>query len=275
MAILYKYFPLTCNEHLNRLFRLLDGWIYFASPFHFNDPFEMSPIITGPKFSDLIQIVDRLDTESLLSQNAKKRIHASVSKSVLNDKSHALSENWIQAIGVLCLTENPKDILMWAHYASNHTGICVGFDTDVPPFSSARSIRYSDQREHVSIVGLSREDEELIKKTLFTKSSHWKYENEWRAIKRPIRKEERAYYQALIQNDPSNIDDVAEILASEGGPGIYQFDKVAIRRIYFGARIDKTFKERIEQHVNSQSILAKRFQIELDPKYYWLNEVKA
>jgi hypothetical protein len=275
MAILYKYLPLTCDLHLDRIIRLLDGWIYFASPIHFNDPFEMSPVITGPEYSQLVQIVERLDTESLLSKNAKRRIHDSVSKSLLNGGLHEVSKDWIQSIGVLCLTENPKDLLMWAHYASNHSGICVGFETSTPPFGSARSVNYSNQREHVSIVSHSSEDEELIQKVLLTKSSHWRYEKEWRAIKRPIREEERAYYKTLIESDPSEIENVAEILVSEGGPGIYQFDKVAIRRIYFGARIDKTFKDRIEQEANTQSIMAKRFQLELDRKFYWLNEVKT
>ena len=31
-------------------------------------------------------------------------------------------------MGVFCLTEVPGSILMWSHYATAHTGMCVGFE---------------------------------------------------------------------------------------------------------------------------------------------------
>jgi hypothetical protein len=41
-------------------------------------------------------------------------------------------------VGVLSLTETPNNLLMWAHYARNHQGFVIEFDTDQEPFASAR-----------------------------------------------------------------------------------------------------------------------------------------
>lgn len=34
----------------------------------------------------------------------------------------------IAGIGVLSLSKDPLNVLMWAHYAANHEGFCAGFD---------------------------------------------------------------------------------------------------------------------------------------------------
>ncbi len=35
---------------------------------------------------------------------------------------------------------------MWSHYANNHTGICIGFDTEVSPFNSTKKVTYNGER---------------------------------------------------------------------------------------------------------------------------------
>src|SRR5438105_3201695 len=42
-------------------------------------------------------------------------------------------EDYVQfyrTLGVLCLTEDPDNHLMWVHYAAQHRGFVVGFRTD-------------------------------------------------------------------------------------------------------------------------------------------------
>jgi hypothetical protein len=51
---------------------------------------------------------------------------------------------------------------------------------------------------------------------LCTKSPHWRYEAEWRCLKRPIRNQELQYYQKLTKNEPNKNDEIAELLATEG-----------------------------------------------------------
>lgn len=104
-----------------------------------------------------------------------------------------------------CLTENPKSILMWSHYAFKHTGFCIEYDfnqaidTDFPLDRLAK-VTYSDEmlmldlRSMIQMVR-KRVDPEYIKdpaiteltcetcnEAILTKNSAWKYEEEWRIV---------------------------------------------------------------------------------------------
>jgi len=49
-------------------------------------------------------------------------------------------------LGILCLTEDPDNQLMWVHYAARHSGSVVGFDTGAEVFSEGdgalQKVRY-------------------------------------------------------------------------------------------------------------------------------------
>jgi hypothetical protein len=94
----------------------------------------------------------------------------------------------LQDKGFCCLTEVKDSPLMWAHYASAHTGICVGFDTAGMLFPrQSFPITYSMQRIRVNASDLLRPsggpvDPDVLKSMLLTKAVHWEYEKEWRFL---------------------------------------------------------------------------------------------
>ena len=45
---------------------------------------------------------------------------------------------------IYCLTPIPNNILMWSHYADNHKGICLEFDTSIRLFGTAREVDYRE-----------------------------------------------------------------------------------------------------------------------------------
>lgn len=48
-----------------------------------------------------------------------------------NRKAHGfawLREHWTNVFGFISFSDNWKSPLMWAHYANNHTGVCLGID---------------------------------------------------------------------------------------------------------------------------------------------------
>lgn len=47
-----------------------------------------------------------------------------------------LYEHWVSTLGFISMSESWKSPLMWAHYAENHTGVCLGLD--VPDGRSAK-----------------------------------------------------------------------------------------------------------------------------------------
>lgn len=84
--------------------------------------------------------------------------------------------------GLLCFSAKWNNPVMWSHYADKHKGICLGFDVDD---ASVGPVSYSGKRLAVEIEKLKSPRDfplEYVTKLLFTKYSHWKYENEYRAF---------------------------------------------------------------------------------------------
>ncbi len=95
----------------------------------------------------------------------------------------------LNALGILSLTENPTDLLMWAHYGANHIGFVFEFDDRHPWFreqrpmgddcGNLRRISYSDQPSSPNLAELKATE------VFYTKAKKWEYEGEWRII-RPL-----------------------------------------------------------------------------------------
>lgn len=100
-------------------------------------------------------------------------------------------------MGALCLSESYDQILMWSHYATNHQGIALGIDPRAggSAFSVLCPVEYRHDypaRTDAKLLAdrfLGRPDREAenganeLKAMMFTKSAHWSYEREWRAIR--------------------------------------------------------------------------------------------
>lgn len=103
-----------------------------------------------------------------------------------------LRDHWVEKIGIICMGKHWRSPLMWAHYAENHTGVCLGFDV---PDGMAREIHYSNDREKI-ILDMAKElrgiDEKILEKAISTKYSQWSYEEEWRL------------FSNLTEKDPVN-----------------------------------------------------------------------
>lgn len=251
---LYKYCSVSTSSQMSRAIDLLNGRIYFSAPANFNDPFELSAKVN-------ISSSPLLGTLSQKEKNEILRIFR------LRPPT-ALSDDWKEKVGILCLSEDPANILMWSHYSNNHSGICIGFDTDQKPFSSAKMVNYSDERPAADF---NSDSEKLFSRVLLTKSKHWSYEREWRSIKRTIESEELNFYYKTFENSPDRLDEIASTIEENGGPGLYSFEKSAIRSIFLGSKITSDNQEQLIQAVRSACPQAKIFQMELDHNYFWLN----
>jgi hypothetical protein len=84
--------------------------------------------------------------------------------------------------GLLCFSRDWHNPVQWSHYAAKHSGLCLGFDI---PDELLGEVSYSRKRLVVEAESL-RNARELNKETatrfLFTKYSHWRYENEVRCF---------------------------------------------------------------------------------------------
>jgi hypothetical protein len=92
------------------------------------------------------------------------------------DFRHALKETkeeLSKSNGLLCFSKKWKNPVMWSHYADKHRGICLGFDIPKVPPTKVKYVRKRLPKPAVF-------DEAFMKKLLFTKFRHWKYEDEYR-----------------------------------------------------------------------------------------------
>ncbi|MFM0324863.1 DUF2971 domain-containing protein [Caballeronia glebae] len=268
---LYKYLPIASDEHVMRFRRIMTGHIYFSSPADFNDPFEMSALrapLTVLGFESFLLQVGIADT--LPSPSSHRTAYRKYLRRMQASAPAALERNFIESLGVLCLTDKKDDVLMWAHYAGNHRGICVGFDSEAEPFNTAREVSYSEQRVAISDDHRSGDDQ-LVQIALLTKSKHWDYEREWRAVKRPVSDDEKEYYRKLLAEDPDSTDAIASMLASEGGPGQYEFESSAIRVVCLGAQMSIERKNEVMTILRELAPHVRIEQMELDKRYFSLN----
>ncbi len=140
------------------------------------------------------------------------------------------------ALGIFSLTEDPANVLMWSHYASQHFGAAVEFDENHPWFS--QKTHASDDIRHLVKVSYVQSPHPRTWKQLngtdmlYTKDAQWSYEREWRIIRQT--------------------KDGAEVT-----PGIICFDVPAdvIRSIIFGSRATATFEKEIRSSVAANAVL--------------------
>ena len=80
---------------------------------------------------------------------------------------------------IYCLSPHPENILMWSHYADNHRGICLAFNTDIQLFGSALEVQYVQDCPCVNPNMLTPD---AVIAAILTKSDVWRYENEFRIL---------------------------------------------------------------------------------------------
>lgn len=190
---LYKY----RNDDANGSRLLLDGELWFASFESLNDPGDgvVSVHLNGPQNTALIQSrvyeaaklkwPDRSDQDwrdaAIVTTSARR-----------SDLVNGLSQ-WTEAklvaerkqpATIFCISGDCRNSVMWAHYATNHSGICIELDTRDRTFRSARPIEYVDEAIPYSAAEIVI-SEKLRDSApwLFRKSNLWNYEKEWRVIR--------------------------------------------------------------------------------------------
>lgn len=67
----------------------------------------------------------------------------SESKVTASIATKACRNGFSRNYGILSLTRQPLNSLMWSHYGDEHQGVVLGFDTDIAGFSNQRGLRYS------------------------------------------------------------------------------------------------------------------------------------
>ena len=194
---LYKYqSPLASLDTLSRFFEhLKTNTLSLSAPSVFNDPFDCQfsypPAFGEETFGEVYTLIDS-----------------------------------VFRIG--SLTEQPDNLLMWAHYAGAYRGVCIEYD--LSNFSeehtkcylipvSYQTARPSLPKKLLTPSHQEPTDEDLKKlsEALFIKSECWQYEFEWRLLK-------------AIDGESANSK-------------YLKFEMPPIKKVYLGARFRNSITE--------------------------------
>lgn len=227
-----------------------DGIVEPSSPLYFNDPYDCGFCFQEDILSELLGkedyikalekyiplkredydlILSSTDIESavqIVFQNHGKKFPDSFFKSLRNDASECMDE-LKDAVRVVCLSETYDSMLMWSHYARNHTGYCIEyeFNKDDMYYSSLHQVRYTKDRFNISKKDILEGRKDIIDKTVCSKADVWSYEKEWRIVT-----------ENYIKTRPSKVDPKTRCV-------LYLKDN--IKAFYLGAKINEKEKSEI------------------------------
>jgi hypothetical protein len=172
-----------------------------------------------------------------------------------------LDGTWIRDltknVGVACLSEKHNDILMWSHYAGNHTGFVIGFDS---PISSTQAemielkrnsqfhlcalpVKYEKHRPTISGIAKSGREAQELDSLMLTKSDIWEYEAERRVIR-------------------------------QNGSGIFKINPKCIKQVLAGCKVGSDIsllEAAIRDFETSTGEIVEKFVGEIDKDNYQVN----
>ncbi len=184
----YQRFEISWIETL-----LSNGTIKFSIPGSFNDPWDCRPCYDKSFLNDQGKLEEQIQyfieasrRQTPEKDEASRQATAQEWRSnpeIVRRSIDKCAEQVAQAIDaqyrVYCLTPKVDCQLMWAHYASSHTGVCLEFSTRNEIISGALQVKYLDQYPILNFADNTEIGNIL---PLVTKSSVWSYEQEYRLI---------------------------------------------------------------------------------------------
>lgn len=222
---LYKYIsPDTSDIHLADY--LVESSFWLSSPTVFNDPFDTSARIVNEG-----HVLEKRKRWTDISRNqsphlSKKQRYLEVSRLMASDVNNPENiqktfQNNMAKMGISCLTENPRNLLMWGHYAKQHKGIVLQFEIARDPVAMLHAVKV-DYSDEYPVINFAQDLAGQLAKSMLRKSVDWKYEKEWR-------------------------------LFIVGGASTYfEFQPKALTGVIFGCRADDQLRLRIKKLVSAR-----------------------
>jgi hypothetical protein len=191
----YKYVPLDNSfkapfDEKGSLSIIKDGTMKFTRPKDFNDPFDCYPEVDAKAISKDYgqhkEFFKELGRRCNLSP--AQRIQEKPKQLKKLEKAPNLSEILNNEIGICSLSRNPLNLLMWAHYASSHTGFVVEFSIPTEQISSLDDAINCTRTCLVPFSVIYEKEKPIVTsrgsydKYFLTKGKDWEYEQEERVI---------------------------------------------------------------------------------------------
>jgi len=175
--------------------------LYFPTADQFNDPFEAAPnfviqkVMDGrPDFNALAKplreiYAPRWGWNSDQVREAEIFLQSKIDSGLFEIEVAGLEAKWRRLYRtqypMCCLSAERDNVLMWAYYASSHSGLCVHFDATLPPFGNAWRVNYEHAYPQLPMPMAYLDPEEVIRQSFVTKAACWQHEREYRLVDMP------------------------------------------------------------------------------------------
>jgi Protein of unknown function (DUF2971) len=171
-----------------------DGTIKFTRPSELNDPFDSDPEIDANKYLSsnkvsrkiLRKVGDDLGLSPAQRLQQKPKMLKNVENAIKNGEFGQPLGNWV---GICSLTRNPLNLLMWAHYAKDHTGFVTEFciPSTQEKFNEAEALEWLvplevEYSKEKPIIDPNDDNRKICEKSFLVKGYDWKYEQEVRVL---------------------------------------------------------------------------------------------
>jgi hypothetical protein len=191
IKFLYHYQKFN-PAHLTTILR--DKKIYCSDPSSMNDPWDFRPAFDWqPMMIDTGNLKRMFDTFRIAASpeilnhpllpvfEQNVRADEKALRRLMDSASEILSRE-LCIRRIYCLTPLPDSILMWSHYARNHSGVCLEFNVgNNPLFAMAMKVRYCDTYPVFTPQDAGLDAISII----LTKAVDWAYEDEYRVVASP------------------------------------------------------------------------------------------
>lgn len=200
----YKYRSLEDDK--SRRFAadiLLNHRLYAPRPSELNDPYDCKFDVSFESTNEqrLQRAIDRLQSEDRRMSYAEARLNASSRLHLLKTYGTPKLKRFVENLGVVSLATSNKEPLLWSRYANNHAGICIEFKCTslrhTEFFGNALPVSYYNTRSRPNFI--LEKPEDYMTKLIFSKSTQWSYEAEYRILNR------RRSANKYVDFDPSII----------------------------------------------------------------------
>lgn len=244
--IMYKYRSLSGDRGREAAEDIiLHGRMWWQVTTDFNDPFDCNPVVTlranAAEMKAFARRAARSNMPSTPRGQRRKRARDIAAIPIAEHEERMRSNflEWMAETAVTCFSEVNCSVLMWAHYADSHRGVCFIFKQDVERHFVAFPVTYSADRLPVNTAAMDRDDDNFERAVLH-KAIEWKYERELRLV----------HYR--------------------GGRGYRPFPATALVGVIYGCRISDADREFLDGLLARRPHL-KRYQAKLDSEKFSIN----
>lgn len=177
----YKYLPFT--EGSLKMITL--GTLKYTCPLEFNDPFDCMPAYDPAGIDNLHlsrpDLIQKVAEHHEISIDEARRVGIQNAHKAVD--SGEFSGGLVSGLGVVSLSRDPTNILMWSHYAEHHKGFVVelriSMDAPVDLLEGIMPLPVVYQVERPVVDWAAEFD---VAQYFLTKSPDWKYEQEERIL---------------------------------------------------------------------------------------------